>query len=1003
MPADDETIDSLVRAVAAAPEIDPTTAARASYRLEPGRVIDETFRVREQLGAGGMGVVYLAEHLQLSRLVALKVQTREGDGDATQRVLREARAMAAVVHENVVPIHQVGTVDGRVYIAMEYLDGGTARSWATSEERDVAVIVELYVQAGRGLAAAHAEGLVHRDFKPDNVLFSGDADGTVTRVRVADFGLARVVSTADADAITSIPSDGPQTRTGQVTGTPAYMAPELFEGVPADERSDQYAFCVSLHEALYSVRPFVASTLPELLMAIARGSRVETPERDVPAAVRRVLDRGLHADPSARYPSMVALLRDLEPDARRSRLGLLAAATLNAGIIAALVIENPTPSCDEPLVAPPGWGVAEQQALAVGFERSALEGASESHVAVATRLSEFATTFANVDVEACAAARIRGETTQAELALSTACLEERRAEFDATLEVLSRGGKTVVARARDVVDGLRDPSDCGDVERLAVKAGRLDEAAGHELLAVRTLLAQSEAEQRAGLLDAALGTAKKARQRAEAAAVSLAIAEAALQVGDIESERQEFTAAHDATAEALEHAVVGAAPEVAAHAATQLMLIDGEDRERPALAAEWDRQARAWLVRIGSPRHATYRYQLARAKYLAASGEMARALRIVDEEVEPLVDGPDERVVFDSTRGLMLSKMGRRTEAVAALSGAAEAMERLYGPSHPSVANMLNTLAQARLPDGDVGQAMSELRRARGILVEVLGEDSMRLAQIDNGIANAHYVKRDAERALEVFQTVIARLERGGAGYEGMIARASSNSAMVYARLGKPELAIAAAERAAALHRETNEGAAALGRSLANLATYYLEVGRFSDARDAGAEGYDLLLAAMGKDSFYPTAVDISRSEAELYLGNPEIAKERCDTARAKIDAAGEDARWLLTMVASCQAGGRIGLGEHDDARALLQEQLDREGISFGVRAELIRRLAVAEYGQGHEAEAIQRIAALRDEVVAVEPTSRMVQRLEEWLAAPGVRIPSPRYVPDTIPAVDAP
>lgn len=251
-----EPVDSLVRAVARAAPLSPGPAE--------GDLIGGNFRVERKLGAGGMGVVYLARDLRLERQVALKLHgDRHGDGEA--RIEREARALARLVHPNVVTVHEVGSWQGRTYIAMEYLDAGTLRAWLAARRHPWRGIVAIFLQAARGLAAAHDAGLVHRDFKPDNVLLGGGG-----RVRVADFGLARPVS--------SIAPPG--------EGTPGYMAPEAAHGDEVDARADQYAFCVALREALAG--------------------------RDAPRAIDRILERGLHPDPAGRHLSLAALIEAIE-------------------------------------------------------------------------------------------------------------------------------------------------------------------------------------------------------------------------------------------------------------------------------------------------------------------------------------------------------------------------------------------------------------------------------------------------------------------------------------------------------------------------------------------------------------------------------------------------------------------------------------------------------------------------------------------------------------------
>jgi hypothetical protein len=289
--------DSLVRMIAAAPE--QRVPARAP---EPGTVVAGRFVVRELLGRGGMGVVVLADDPRLGRPVALKISGIDPRGAAAARMIREAKAMARVSDPFVLDVYDVGEHDGALFIAMAYAPGGSLRAWLTSAKRPWREVLRMFDMAGRGLCAAHRHGLVHRDFKPDNVLL--DAEG---RARVADFGLVRTGRSDDAapDGTT----DASLTETGTAMGTPAYMPPEQFGGAPVDARTDQFAFSVALWEGLFGERPFAGASAAQLLLAISEGRmRAPPPQSDVPASIALVLRRGLSADPASRFPSMAGLL-----------------------------------------------------------------------------------------------------------------------------------------------------------------------------------------------------------------------------------------------------------------------------------------------------------------------------------------------------------------------------------------------------------------------------------------------------------------------------------------------------------------------------------------------------------------------------------------------------------------------------------------------------------------------------------------------------------------------
>ncbi|MBA3547414.1 MAG: serine/threonine protein kinase, partial [Nannocystis sp.] len=266
--------------------------------LAPGTRIGDTFEIVERLGAGGMAVVYLARDRQLGRPVAIKLQRRPTDPRGLSRALREAMAMARMSHPNVLTVHEIGELGPRMYIVTEHVDGWNARDWVATQRPGPAAILDLYLRAGEGLAAAHAVGIVHRDFKPDNVLV-----GRNGRVRVADFGIARIERDDSSDPGADEQPAAPGQRVtaeGAISGTLAYMPPEQRAGRPVDPRADQFAFCVALYEAL-------TGRLPD-----AQPARL-------PAWLDRVLRRGRDDDPERRFPSMTALLAALRRDARAAR------------------------------------------------------------------------------------------------------------------------------------------------------------------------------------------------------------------------------------------------------------------------------------------------------------------------------------------------------------------------------------------------------------------------------------------------------------------------------------------------------------------------------------------------------------------------------------------------------------------------------------------------------------------------------------------------------------
>jgi eukaryotic-like serine/threonine-protein kinase len=301
------------------------------------------FTVQGQLGSGAMGTVFTAHDPDLDRLVAIKVASRTDNPVAQARLRREARTMARLSHPNVVSVFEVGVHERQVFIAMERVDGVPLDRWLRDTRPSVETILGAFIQAGRGLAAAHDLGMIHRDFKPANVLV--DRQG---RVRVLDFGLAHAMHEAaegnDSDAViatddTSMTGTWKEhvTREGVLVGTPAYMAPEQFEHQPMDARTDQFAFCVALYEALEGTRPFRGDTLLALAESIC-GGVPQPSRRRLPKKLRAMLERGLARDPDARHASMHTLVERLqeclETVRSQSRRRGWAGALLLAGIMA---------------------------------------------------------------------------------------------------------------------------------------------------------------------------------------------------------------------------------------------------------------------------------------------------------------------------------------------------------------------------------------------------------------------------------------------------------------------------------------------------------------------------------------------------------------------------------------------------------------------------------------------------------------------------------------------
>lgn len=385
-----------------------TVSRGSSASLLPGAQVGRHVILGE-IGRGAMGVVYCAHDPSLDRDIALKV-LRAPDAETTDqqpvaRLLREAQAMARLAHPNVVAIYDVGSLEGAIYLAMELVAGQTLRDILRAAPRAYEDLIDIFLQAGTGLAAAHTAGIVHRDFKPANVLVGKDG-----RVRITDFGLARPATSfgagqerANAKALRlAWGSPMQMTRSGVITGTPAYMAPEQFLCEPADARTDQFAFCVAMYEALFHERPFAGNSFEDLASAVLAGRlRPPSAESRVPAGIRAVLIRGLSTIPDHRYPSMGELLLALVEASRKGDLSfsetpsnvrakrrwpLFAATTLVIAVTGALLVRGGANRSDSAGAAP---------ALSSSGAASAVDAVSASDVTPVAAAGTTSTTEAS--------------------------------------------------------------------------------------------------------------------------------------------------------------------------------------------------------------------------------------------------------------------------------------------------------------------------------------------------------------------------------------------------------------------------------------------------------------------------------------------------------------------------------------------------------------------------------------------------------------------------------
>ena len=566
----------------------PTVDGRPpGLRVGSTTLADRRYQLLGELGRGGMAVVHAAIDRQLGRRVALKlVRPDRVDAAGRARLLREAKAMARLQHRNVVQVYDAGSVGDQVFVAMELVDGGSLQRWLVSAPRTWRQVVEVFIGAGHGLAAAHAAGLVHRDFKPDNVLI--DAQGVA---RVADFGLA--VAGVDHEDGDGTAADLPSVTTaGVLIGTPAFMAPEQLDGEPATAASDQFAFCVALHRALHGVAPFPGDTPTALRARIAAAPPEESDAgKALPRWLRSALAQGLAANPAARHASMTALVALLarERGWRRWRVPVALGTTVIAATAAVALAStrsaqvDPADACDggaNELAAV--WNPAQRSAVATRLERS-----REGRNLVLAALDRQARTWTAMHRSACVA-HARGAESAQVLDLRMRCLRHRQIELGAAVDALVHIADGALDHAVDVTADLVPIDDCANLDQLtrelppprsAAARARADE--------LRIELARLEALDRSGQSEPALAGLDDLVHEVRGLEDVGLLVEALLVRGHIAQVRLEFASAtsmlREAEAVALRHGAIRDAVEASAR---RLFVEAMDGREAEVLTAQ---------------------------------------------------------------------------------------------------------------------------------------------------------------------------------------------------------------------------------------------------------------------------------------------------------------------------------------------------------------------------------------------------------------------------------
>jgi tetratricopeptide (TPR) repeat protein len=784
-----------------------------------------------------MGIVLDAYDPRLDRSVALKLLHPElSTADpAADRLTREARAMAKVAHPNVVAVYEVGRTDGQVFVAMERVDGTTLRDWLgigipDRVARGWREIVEMFVAAGRGLAAAHAAGLVHRDFKPDNVLIGRDG-----RPRVGDFGLV-VGGSAHPLAATG----------STLAGTPAYMAPEQWRDEAIGPATDQFAWCVALWEALCGRRPFEGATAPTIREATCRGALPPKP-RAIPGWLDAALRRGLATAPEDRWPSLTALLAHVEHHMRRR--GRLIAATVPAALVASATAayavsaqpaRDPCPAPDAQIAHV--WSPSRRDGMIALASRLA---GGELATRAAKTVDREAAAWRAMHREACRATRVEATQSDSLFDARMRCLDGWRAELADTIALVetSPDGEAL-DRALGALFELAPLARCADRDRLA-RISSMPVPAGQRgaVEALTAELGRARAELNAERYDGLLARVRDAR--AQARAIGYAPLDVlALEVqADVELTLEQF-----------------------ADGVTTLR----ELVQRAATARDDHAETRAWNHLIYVRGYHQGEIDQALALEPAAAAALARAGSPVELQVEQLISVAQ---VLD--QGPRVAEAVERLETARALIARARAHDPSARLAERAI-DVLAELANAHAVAGDLPASVAAHREALAGYRDLFGPGSLDEAMVLNNLGDSLRRQGKPEEALAALRAA-AEIAEAKTGASKRLATHLMQISYALGELGRwPEAEVAAARATQIARARLSGDDPALATHLAGHASALASLGRRDEARRA----FDAAIALYARD---PN--DINLPIAMFNRG--ELAFDQQRLADAEADFAG--------------------------------------------------------------------------------------------------------------------
>ena len=944
-PSSDPTVPWRHKAAASANEdtarLTPATPARPAAApaldvLAPGELLAERYTVLGTLGQGGMGVVVEAYDRRLDRRVALKLLRPRlalgGEAEANEvRMLREAQAMARLNHPHVVQVYDAGRLeDGRVFIAMEYVQGQTLRQWCR-QPRSWRERLRAYVAAARGLAAAHAAGIIHRDFKPDNVLVGQDG-----RVHVTDFGVARsesVPSTGDSpEAGLAIPlspdAEAWETLTspGAVVGTLKYMAPELLQGQPAGVRSDLFAFCVALYEALHGQPAFPGQDATERAHAQLQG-RVSPPppSSEVPGWVSRAVLRGLASDPRQRPASMEALVEALtdDPEARRRTRLRVAALVSTLAALASLAVVGWTrgqgPGCADMGQRLAGtWDEPSRTRVRQALVDTGLPYAQDTAERVSTVLDTYARDWVKLRTEVCETGR--GQLQPQNLTvLQVDCLERQRKQLQAIVELLAQGpDKELLPKAMQTVEALPATERCSDLQALTAAVPPPSDAAVRARVdALQEEVDRLEVLRAAGKHREGLARSEELLRRVSEVDYTPLRARALLLVARLQSQAGEYAKAEALVRQTLVPAAQAQEDALLSHAWSQLLIM---------------------VARQSQP-------------------EKALALLLPAELAAERAGKDVARADFLEAQGITLKLLDRKQEARVSYERALALREKAMGPEHPSVSTALNNLGIILVSLDEHEQGGKLLERALELKKKTLGPEHPTIAGPLDNLGQVLLAQGDYARAQASFEQALALRERMQGPEHPDVARSLSNLGVCLSLQGRHGQALTLFERSLALRQKTlgPKHSDTLG-SLHNLSLSLFEQGRYEQALAGLAREEALRLEMLGPDGFL--SADLLGSQGTVLFELRRYKEARARFERALGVSQRNPRPSTLSMLNVLLGMGRVLIHQGgleaatvhlERARALAEKHYKPEHPQ---RAEVLFALALLEEARGRAVEA---------------------------------------------------